>query len=276
VIASLVALLLAAPPTAAPPGPAPAPAPAAAPTAAPAPVPAEPLPGRGFAGPTEVATPAGVEPPAPEGPAALPDGAPLDPASVGAVGVDGFAPLPAPPKPEPPQRVRRGAWRGKGWIELGLDVSITPLGRGPERRVVSLGAGLGLGVRLHRALGVFTGIGTFVNGVERRRYATSDGAIVLREDVGRIFVWDVAVLRAFVPTKGRFQPYADLGGGLGVDRPPFSSRPRAMGTLRAGLGHDIWLGPTTTLGVFATYRLLGARRDVQHALAFGAALGFHW
>jgi hypothetical protein len=217
----------------------------------------------------------GVEPVVEEV-AALPSEPAVDPADVGAIGGDGLSPLPAPPKPEPKESVRRGAWRGRGWVELGLDVTITPLGRGPDLRVVSLGAGVGLGIRLHRAIGLFTAMGTFVNAVERLRFAAGDGSIAVREDVGRIFVWDLAVVRAFVPTRGRVQPFVDVGGGVGIDRPPFGDRRRALGLLRAGLGLDIWLGPTTTLGVNATYRLLGAKHDVKHAIAFGGALGFHW
>jgi len=212
----------------------------------------------------------------PAGPAPLPAGPGDVPADVGAIGGEGMAPLPAAPKPEPRAKVRRGPWRGRGWLDLGLDVTITPLGRGSDRRVVSLGAGFGLGVRLHPALGIYSAMGTFVNAVERRRYSTSDGEIVLREDVGRIFVWDVAVVRAFVPVRGRVQPFADLGGGFGIDRRPFSDSRRALGTMRAGVGLDLWLGPTTTLGLLATYHLLAARGDVQHAMSFGAGLGFHW
>ena len=263
-------------PTAAP-APTPAPAPTTTPTPAPASTPAS-EPGRGFSGPTSVAPTgtADVDTPAPTGPAPLPETPPPAPEGVGAIGGDGLAPLPAPPKPEPRERVRRGPWRGRGWVDLGLDVTITPLGRGAERRVVSLGAGIGLGVRPHRAIGLYTAMGTFVNAVERRRYATNDGEIVLREEVGRIFVWDVAVLRAFVPVRGRVQPFADVGAGFGVDRRPFTETRRGLGTVRAGVGLDLWLGPTTTLGLLATYRLLAARGDVQHAMSFGAGLGFHW
>jgi hypothetical protein len=217
-----------------------------------------------------------ADPETPVGPAALPETSPPAPEGVGAIGADGLAPLPAPPKPEPESRVQRGAWRGRGWVDLGLDVTITPLGRGKEERVVSLGAALGLGVRLHSALGLYTSMGTFVNAVERRRYATSDGEIILREEVGRIFVWDVAVVRAFVPVRGRVQPFADLGFGLGVDRRPFTEERRVLGTVRAGVGLDLWLGPTTTLGLLATYRLLAAKGDMRHAISFGAGLGFHW
>lgn len=236
-----------------------------------------PLPPRGFAGPTAVA-PEGTADVAvePAGPAALPTAPPKDQPGVGAVGADGFAPLPAPPKPEPAEKVRKGAWRGIGWLDLGLDVAITPLGRGDDQRVISLGANLGVGVRLKPAIGLFTSMGTFVNSVERRRHSTSDGAIVVKEDVGRLFVWDVAMLRGFVPVRGRVQPFADVGVGFGVDRLPFTEERRALGIVRAGVGFDIWLGPTTTLGILATYRLLAAPGDVQHAINFGAALGFHW
>ncbi len=284
VVLAVVAATAPGPTKAAPPRPAPAPAPEPAPATmapaahAPGPAAAAPLGPRAFAGPTAVSPEGGAEVEAigAAGPAPLPSAAPKDPGAVGAVGADGFAPLPAPPKPEPLARVRKGAWRGRGWLELGLDVTFTPLGRGAEERVISLGAGFGAGYRVLPVLGLFTAMGTFVNSVERRRYAAGEGDVVLKEDVGRIFVWDVAMLRGFVPVKGRVQPFADLGAGFGIDRLPFTDTRRALPTMRAGLGVDIWLGPTTTLGVLAIYRLLAAKDDLQHAVSFGVSLGFHW
>lgn len=272
-------------------GPAPAPAPAAgpapesvapAPAPAPAPTPAPEAPRpeapRDFSGPTAVEPGTGAEPAEtsePVGPAPLPETAPTAPAETRAIGSPEMAPLPLPPKREPKRTVRRGPWRGRGWVDLGLDVTIVPLGRGSDSRVVSLGGSLGVGVRPLKDLGVFTSIGTFVSGVDLRKYA-SGGNLELHEEVTRMFVWDIAVLRAFVPVRGRVQPFGDLGGGLGVDRVPFTDKRRALGILRVGLGLDLWLGRTATLGLLATYRLIGTPGDVRHALAFGGGLGFHF
>jgi hypothetical protein len=93
---------------------------------------------------------------------------------------------------------------------------------------------------------------------------------------GRLVLFDLAVLRLFLPVKGRVQPYFDAGGGVGVYRRPFGDASDAVGVGRLGLGTDFWLAPTFSLGLAADYRLLGIERSVGHTLQFGLLATVHW
>ncbi len=195
----------------------------------------------------------------------------------GAAGGHGYRPLPAPPPPEDPRRIRKQPWRGLGWfaIELGMTVPVGghDLAHG---NVISGAGGFQLGFRPIEWLGLYTGLTTFVHDAEELLVFDDAGGVSEVQAFGRIVAFDLAVLRLYVPNVRRFQPRLDLGAGVGTYDPPFGTDTVAVGHGKFGVGADIWVSPTFTIGLGSAYRLLAIRDDVGHTLQFGLDFAVHW
>jgi hypothetical protein len=143
--------------------------------------------------------------------------------------------------------------------------------------VLTGAGGAWAGWRLHPLVGLHGGFTTFAH--DRGTVTVFDearGEDVEVAEFGRMTLVDLAIVRAFIPTPGRIQPYFDVGGFVGAYRAPFSDGPRATGGGRFGVGVDFWLGPTFTLSVAFDERLIAVGRNVGHTLQTGLAAGLHW
>ncbi|MBK9757224.1 MAG: hypothetical protein IPO88_27750 [Nannocystis sp.] len=194
-------------------------------------------------------------------------------------------PLPPPPAALDPQTIRRQPWRGRYWI--GLRVGLTgPLGgeRPAAPSVLSLLGGADIGWRVGNVLGL--GMGISGNIQNRVRLTVTDpytGSQVQQTHNGRMLYWDALFVRLHLPLKKRFQPYADLGGGLA--RLARGEGGRSYGAqMRAAIGIEGWVSSTVTMGFAGVYRL-NAIHDVQeggqgwivgHAMQGVFDVGFHW
>jgi hypothetical protein len=206
------------------------------------------------------------EPPVDEGP---PDAR--------AIGGLGHTPLPPAPTRRDPTSLDTRPWRGRGWFDLRVDAMIPLAGRRPARgNVVSVAGGFNLGWRIHEVVGVYAGMNTFVHDEDVTTTVHTDGSVRAVQGVGRTVLFDLAVMRLWLPVGRRVQPWADVGGGVGVYRAAFSTSGRAVGTGRAGVGVDFWLSPTFTLTLGSAYRLQAIDRTLGHALSVGAEIGVHW
>jgi len=258
--------------------------------AAPVPQPADPAP------PAETlpATPA----PAPYGSAPAPV-APVAPAPPAQPGLDyggetTMTPLPPPPPPLDPSTIRRGPWRGRGW--LGLRMSVTgPVGGdlGARPGVLSLGGGVDVGWRINNVVGLGMGLSGQIHSRTRVREIAFDdfGSSGTTRFNNGLLYWDAAFARVFLPLQRRFQPYLEIGGGLARlnHRAPDISgaigSARSYGAqMRAALGLEGWVSNTVTLGFAGTYRLNafhdlaghGEGWRVGHAMQGVLELGLHW
>jgi hypothetical protein len=165
------------------------------------------------------------------------------------------------------------------WLSFGLEVVAAVGGDRPAAgTLVALAPGFGFGVRLHNAVGIYTGISLFHHDAEWRRGINLYGDRVKVTQVGRIAAFDLVMVRAFVPIAGRFQPFLDVGGGVLYYNPPFPELDpaRAGGTLRTGLGFDGWVSRTVTLGLTVHYRLIGLAGRIGHGVVAAANLGLHF
>lgn len=277
-------------------------------------VPAETLPTTPapvpYAGPTPNLGPApyaGTDPPAYAGsdpassspaPAPYPGAAPPAPyAAPGAVaapragfdlGGQSVTPLPAPPKPLDPAKIRRQPWRGRYWLSFRMLLSGPLAGETPARPgVLSVGGGGDFGWRVNNVLGLGTGLsGQFHGRTETREIGTQD---TKRINNGMLY-WDALFARVFLPLRRRFQPYLEVGGGLArlkYHAVGASGVPEATnyygGQVRAALGFEGWVSTNVTLGLSALYRL-NAFRDlpghagwtIGHGMQGAIELGFHW
>lgn len=184
---------------------------------------------------------------------------------------------PAPDAEEPSTLLGEGPWRGRGWLGLGLSVSVPLGGRPPAAGTVVAAAGeLMLGWRLHRAVGLHTAISTVAHDAGRRTVVASDGTNFEEVAYGRLTAFDLVTARAFLPRFRRVDPWAELGVGVGIYRDAFGEQRRAVGLARTGIGVDFWLAPTFTLGVMSAYRMAIIDKDVGHGFRAGADLGIHW
>lgn len=220
------------------------------------------------------------EEPAPDPqPAGLP-AAPLpppDPVAPRAVGGSVLTPLPKAPAAEDPSTITAGPWRGRGWLGLGLGVSVPVGGQVPAAGSVVAAVGeVTLGWRLNRVLALHTSLSSFAHDAAQRTVFASDGTSFEEVEFGRITAFDLVTARVFLPRPRRVEPWAELGVGVGIRRPAFEARRRAVGLARLGLGVDLWLAPSFTLGASASYRLSIIGDAVGHGLRTGVDLGVHW
>ena len=222
-----------------------------------------------------------AEPDEPEAPASLPGGPATPPpdakARERARGGGGYTPLPPPPAAEDPSTITpAGPWRGRGWLGLGLGVSIPVGGQVPARGgVVAVVGEVTVGWRILPFLALHTSISSFAHDAGQRTLMI-DGQAIDEVAVGRVTAFDLVTARLYLPRPGRFEPWAELGGGIGVRRGPFADAREAAGLARFGVGGELWLAPTFTLGASAAYRLMVLDKTVGHGLRAGLDLGIHW
>ena len=193
-------------------------------------------------------------------------------------------PLPPPPASLDPRTVRRQPWRGRYW--LALRVGITgPIGgeRPAAPSVLSLLGGADIGWRVGNVLGLGMGLsGNIHNRVRLTLEDPETGNLYAQTNNGRMLYWDALFARIHLPLKKRFQPYAEIGGGLA--RLARGEGGRSYGAqMRAALGVEGWVSNTVTMGFAGLYRL-NAIEDVQggkgwvvgHAMQGVFEIGFHW
>jgi hypothetical protein len=195
----------------------------------------------------------------------------------GAIGGQGLSPLPEAPAPVDPASIARGPWRGRWLLDISLGVSV-PLGGSPPGAggVVSGQGGAAFGARLHPIVAVGTGLATFVHDAATRDVVDDDGQVVRAVGLGRVTAFEAGFVRLYVPRPRRIEPRFDVALLLGPYRPPFGGPRRLAAGLRAGAGVDFWLGPTFTLALEASYRLLAIERNVGHGLQTTLGMGIHW
>ncbi|MEM7160161.1 MAG: hypothetical protein AAF799_45405 [Myxococcota bacterium] len=216
-----------------------------------------------------------------QAPAPLPPGPATPPPDATALeearGGGGYTPLPPPPAAEDPSTITpETPWRGRGWLGLGLGVSIPVGGQAPARGgVVAVVGELTLGWRILPFLALHTSVSSFAHDAGQRT-VTVEGQDIDEVAVGRVTAFDLATARFFLPRPGRFEPWAEIGGGVGVRRGPFADTREAAGLARFGVGADLWLAPTFTAGASAAYRLMVLDNTVGHGLRVGLDLGIHW
>lgn len=220
--------------------------------------------------PVDDATPAPAVAPGDPAPAP-PDGAPR------ATGGWGHVPLPDPPAAQPQAKTERGPFRGRFWLEVSLGLIGPVGGRRPAAGTVLTAVGGGaFGWRLHRHVGLYTALSSYLHDAETVTFVDEVGNEFDERAFGRITMFDLAVLRVALPATARVEPRIDVGGGIGARRRPFDSGAQAVGSIRSGVGVDFWLGPTFTLGASLVHRLTLLNDAAGHALFGTADLGVHW
>lgn len=189
------------------------------------------------------------------------------------------APLPPAPPDLPRESMATRPWRGQGWFALRAAMS-GPLDDGAtppaSSRVTGLGWGFEFGYRARPVLGVGVGYLRTPHDVVQTTLV-SGGQTIVVEDQGRLTAYDFLILRFFVPTRGRFEPFFDVAGGLSVVSPALSSGAGGFGgQLRVGAGLDIWLAPRLALDMGLNYRMNALGPGIGHLLHGTIGLKFHW
>ena len=136
-------------------------------------------------------------------------------------------------------------------------------------RIWALGLGMGLSGNIH-------------NRVRLTQIDPETGNSFVQTKNGRMLYWDALFARIHLPLKKRFQPYAEIGGGLA--RLARGEGGRSFGAqMRAALGLEGWVSETVTIGFSAMYRLnalpdttSGKGWVVGHAMQGVFEIGFHW
>lgn len=280
--------------------PAPAPAPAAAPAPAPAaPAPAAPAPETvatpsatpeaGVPVPPPSATPPPVAPPVSAPPTAAPStgatsAAPSTPGAAPSFDWGGrqVEPLPPPPTPADPAKIRRDSWRGRFWIAPRLLITGPIGGDKPARpTLLTIGGGFDFGVRLNNRLGFGMGLsGQTHTSIRTTLPGTTDKTI----KNGGMFFFDPVFVRVYF-LKKRFQPLLEFGVGYARAKMPLGDVLHGA-QIRAGLGFDAWVSSQVTIGFTTVYRMIAlnmpkdgitpAHWEVGHALQGALQLGLHW
>ncbi len=193
-------------------------------------------------------------------------------------------PLPAPPAPLSRRDIRTGPWRGRWWFGLRLGMTGPLGGEAPARPSIgSITGGFDLGFRVNNMLGIGTGLTgqlhDSVEIIEDNGYGPEKRTIY-----GDMVFWDPLFVRVFVPLRRRFQPFAEIGGGLAAyDRAEGGHI--LGGQVRSGVGFEGWLTPNLTLGVIGNYRWTRLTQKFEsgedlhpigHSYQALAELGFHW
>jgi hypothetical protein len=189
------------------------------------------------------------------------------------------APLPPPAPPVDPDTIEQGPWRGKGWF--GLDLGIGgPLDGGnnfpSSSRVAALGWGMHLGYRAKSWLGVGLGYHRAAHDLVQIQLETSN-SLYLVDSTGYLNTYDLLILRAFLPTEGRVQPWFDLAGGLSAVQEAHPTRPGGVGgQFRLGAGADFWIQQQVSIDLGIHYRLNSVGSGVGHLIHGSAGVTFHW
>lgn len=264
-----------------------APVSAPPPTPAPAEVGVPVAPPPAAAAPAETPTPV----PAPEAtpPVAAPAAPPAQPSQPAPPSGTGFdwggrsvQPLPPPPGPADPRRIKRDPWRGRFWLSPRLSITGPIGGDKPARpSLLTLGGGADFGVRLSNRFGLGMGISGQTHQSARLTVpGTTDRTI----KYGGALFWDALFLRVYF-LKKRFQPLIEIGGGLARINMPQGGR--LLGPqLRAGVGFDGWVSSNVTIGFTTVYRLIAVKVPADgivpakwvagHGLQGVLQLGLHW
>ncbi|MEZ4383409.1 MAG: hypothetical protein R3A79_18915 [Nannocystaceae bacterium] len=193
-------------------------------------------------------------------------------------------PLPSPPPPVPRDRIRKGPWRGRWWAGLRIGLAGPLGGDVPAKPTVgSVSGGFDLGYRVNNWLGIGTGFTGHLHDRAEVEEVTQVG-VETRTVYGDMIFWDPLFARLYLPVKRRFQPFAEVGGGL-------ASYERAEGgyllggQVRGGVGFDGWVTSNITLGLIANYRLTrlnqkfadgAVAHPIGHSYQVLFELGFHW
>ena len=187
-----------------------------------------------------------------------------------------MTPLPPPPPPEAPKNLNRGPWRGPGWFGGRLELIVPIGGQQPAvgKNVVTSGAGaLELGWRIRNFVGLHTGLSLAVHdGLVSRTDEFGNSGVVY----GYLLGLELLGIRGYLPVTGRFQPYLDATGGLGLWYPAGTDRTEVGGLARFALGFDGWVNPNFTLGLDTAYRMYALDDSTGHFLSVGAHLALHW
>ena len=189
------------------------------------------------------------------------------------------APLPPPPPPVDPATIAQGPWRGSGWfgLETGLGGPLDGGANFPSSsRVASFGWGMHIGYRAKPWLGVGLAFHRQPHDLVQIQLETAN-SVYLVDSTGFLNSYDLLVLRAFLPTDGRVQPWADLTGGLAVVQPAHESRPGGVGgQLRLGAGADFWIQQQISLDLSVHYRLTSVSSGPGHLIRGSLGVTFHW
>ena len=189
------------------------------------------------------------------------------------------APLPPPLPPVDPSTIERGPWRGKGWFgsELGIGGPLDGGANFPSSsRVSALGWGLHLGYRALPWLGVGLGFHRAPHDLVQIQLQAS-GVTYLTEVTGYLNSYDLLVMRFFLPTPGRVQPWMDVSGGLAVVQAAYSNRPGGVGgQFRTGVGVDFWVHQQISLDLGLHYRLTSVNSGPGHLMRGSMGITFHW
>lgn len=191
-----------------------------------------------------------------------------------AVGSSGVAPLPPAPAPVSPSTIRRGSWRGVGWLSVRLHVTGPIAGDSPGRpTVISIGGGAEGGWRIRQ----WVALGTSFSRQPHENYRdrlVDPPAVISRN--GYMTAWDLAFVRLYAPVRGRVDPFIDVGGGLAFFDPARDRATMVGGTVRASAGFEAWVTRNVTLGLNGIYRANFMDETIAHVWQAGLDLGVHW
>ncbi len=275
--------------------------PAPAPAPAPAPDPAAPT-ANGDGGPLPTAPPPSspLDPSSTEPPSMEAEGASDEAEVAGADDTVEVAALPTGPAP-PPHRSEPRAWggahqtplppapdttdasltdqpwRGRFWAGVALHLSVPLGGEAPGAGVVVAPVPeASFGWRIRPFVGLHTAISNYAHDAAVRTVDDGAGGTLQEVTYGRITALDLVTARFYIPRPRRVEPWAEVGGGLGIRRGPLEARADAAGLLRVGSGIDLWLAPSLTLTPAVAYRMTVIDKTVGHGLRTGLDLSIHW
>jgi len=195
-----------------------------------------------------------------------------------------LAPLPPPPAPIDPAKIRRQPWRGRYWVALRMSITGPVAGIHPAApSVLALGGGADVGWRVGNVLGLGMGLSGQTHNL--RLLESKDlntGLEGKRTYKGQMLYWDALFARVHLPLKRRFQPYVEAG--IGLARLAHAAGGRSYGPqVRAALGLEGWVSSNVTLGFAGTYRLNALNHVperegwvIGHAMQGTFELGLHW
>jgi hypothetical protein len=176
-----------------------------------------------------------------------------------------------------PSSIRDGPWRGIAWLNVGLTVGGKVGGSEPAATTVVAVGGTGeVGIRASNWLGIGLGFSRHAHDQTTIRVVYPDGVVVKEAYRGYMTNLDIALFRFYAPTKGRIQPWADVGAGLAFLEPPRSHLEEVGLTVRGTAGVDFWLARQLTVTLQLGYRADVLKDSSGHTLRGGLLMGAHW
>ncbi|MEE9383266.1 MAG: hypothetical protein V3V08_07615 [Nannocystaceae bacterium] len=188
------------------------------------------------------------------------------------------APLPPPPPHADPSTIRRGPWRGVGWVGFRATMTVPLGGELPAKGdVAASGGGVEMGWRIRNLIGVGGGLSRTTHQRSETQYHDPVvGGTVTEYAYGFLTYLDL-MSRLYVPLDGRVQPYIDVGGGVAWLEP---SDPEVLAIIggqgKAGIGLDAWIARNLTFGGGLTYRITSLDGAVGHSAHGHLQFGIHW